>query len=493
MRWCAVNVQAKRVKESLTRSQRREELRAVIALSVPMVVATCTRMLMDVTDYIMVSRLPGEAQQAAMLPGQLFIWTYIVIGLGTVSIVSTFASQALGRQKLSECSAYAWQAVHLAIGFAVAGLGYREVFPALIAAVGHDPAVQAQEMAYCNVAIWTVGPSLAAGALSAFFNGVHRPKITMWAAIEGIAVNLVVSYCLIFGKLGLPQMGIAGAAAGTVVATFYRAVRLGVTMCVGTYNRQFASRSTWRLDWSKLWNLVRVGVPQGAQWFSDVVVWMIFVNVLVGRMFGTAHLIATNTVWQYLRLSFFPAVGVGMALTSLVGKSVGQGDYERAARQARTTMAMVGAYMLALGILFLTARRSLIAAFNAEPEIVAIGASIMVCAAFFQLFDAMGIVYTSALRGAGDTLWPSVMWVVVHWVVLVGGGYVVAVAAPSLGSLGPWMAATALLILGGVLLWWRWRTGKWTKIDIFGEGSARSAERRESASAADLADAVPQA
>ena len=79
------------------RARRREELGSVIAMAVPMVITTCTRMIMDVTDYFMISQLPGDQAQAALLPAQLFLWSYIVIGLGTVSIVATFVSQALGR------------------------------------------------------------------------------------------------------------------------------------------------------------------------------------------------------------------------------------------------------------------------------------------------------------------------------------------------------------------------------------------------------------
>ena len=317
------------------------------------------------------------------------------------------------------------------------------------------------------MAIWSVGPTIAAAGLSAFFNGIHHPKTTMWSAIEGIVVNMVVSYCLIFGKLGLPAMGIAGAAAGTVVATIYRVLRLTLTLCMPSINEKFNSRATWRPDRVKLAGVLRLGVPQGAQWFSDVVVWMIFISVLIGRMFGTDHLIANNAAWQYLRISFMPTIGMGMALTSLIGKAIGQGDPQQAIRQTRMGVGVVLAYMATLSVVFLIWRRELIAFFNTDPEIVTIGASIMICAAVFQVFDGMGIVYTCALRGAGDTAWPSIVFVVSHWTILVGGGYVMAVMFPSWGSIGPWVAGTTLLVLLGFVLWYRWHSRAWMKIDIF--------------------------
>ncbi len=464
--------------EELTADQRRErrrrELRGVVIMAIPMVITTSTRMVMDVTDYFMISRLPDGTAQAALLPAQLFLWTYMVIGMGVVSIVATFASQALGRKRYSDCSAYAWQGLYLAVAFGLLGFAVWPMLPWLVSAVGHDAAVQKLELAYCNVAVWSIGPTIAAAALSGFFNGVHHPKVTMWSAIEGIVINFAVSFCLIFGKLGLPEMGIAGAAAGTVVATFYRSVRLAVTMCLPRFNERFRARETWRIDRGKMVNVLRVGSPQGGQWFSDVVVWMLFVNVLVGRMFGTPHLIATNVAWQYLRISFLPAIGVGMAVTSLVGKAVGQRDHWRAVRETRLAILAVGVYMGLMAAAFLFFGRELIAFFNDQPEIVAIGGGVMICAAVFQVFDGMGMIYTSALRGAGDTLWPSVMFVVSHWLILIGGGFLIAWFLPGLGSLGPWIAASGLLIICGLLLWWRWHVRAWMKIDIFREDEAGS-------------------
>ncbi|MCP4249046.1 MAG: MATE family efflux transporter, partial [bacterium] len=405
--------------------------------------------------------------QAALLPAQLFLWSYIVIGMGIVSIVATFASQALGRERYRDCSAYAWQGLYLSIAFGLLGFAFWPLLPWLVSVIGHEPEVQALELSYCNVAVWSFGPTIAAAALCGFFNGVHHPKVTMWSAIEGIVVNMAVSYCLIFGKLGLPAMGIAGAAAGTVVATCYRCVRLTATMCLPRFHERFHARDTWRLDRGKLMGILRFGAPQGGQWFSDVVVWMLFVNVLVGKLFGTLHLTATNIAWQYLRVSFMPAIGVGMALTSLVGKSIGQNDPQRAVRQTRTTLSICGVYMAALSLVFVLFRRELIGLFNDDPEIVAVGAGLMICAAAFQVFDAMGIIYTSALRGAGDTTWPALLFVISHWVILIGGGGAMAFLAPELGRVGPWMAATILLIFWGLRLWWRWRVGAWKKIDLF--------------------------
>ncbi len=451
---------------TLQRKERRSEIRQVIALSIPVVITTSSRAVMDVVDYLMITRLEMPEAQAAILPAQIIMWSYIILGLGIASMVNTFASQSLGRKEYSECSAYAWQGLYIAVAFGIIGFALIPLLPTLITAIGHDPKVRVLEMAYTRVAVLTVAPTIAANCLGWFFVGVRRPWTTMWSAIEANVVNAVVSLVLIFGYLGFEPMGIAGAAWGTFAAVAYRTIRLGVALVGPSMQRTFSSHKMWRPSWHRLKNLFRVGLPCGLQWLCDVVVWAVFVNVLVGSNFGTTHLIATNTAWQYLRIAFFPTLGVGQALTALVGKSVGAGDPERAMRETRIAALITIGYMGSLSVLYWLKGPELIRLFNSDPEVVKVGGTIMLCAAVFQLFDAIGITYTAALRGAGDTFVPSMFFIISNWVILIGGGWFVATTWPELGSVGPWLAGSSLIVFTGIFLWWRWRSRAWLKIDL---------------------------
>ncbi len=448
------------------RLRRRAEVRNVIAMSIPVVVTTSSRAFMDIVDYMMITRLQADEAQAAILPAQLVMWTYIIVGLGLASMVNTFASQSLGAKRYRDCSAYAWQSLYLAAFFGLVALILRPMVPTLIAAFNHAPEVQALELAYTQIALFTVGPTIAAYGLGNFFVGVHRPWVTMWTAIEANVVNIAVSFVLIFGYLGFEPMGIAGAAWGTLTAVSYRTVRLLLTLVGPSAARTFESRKTWRPSWRRLKGLLRVGLPCSLQWLCDVVVWAIFVNVLVGSRFGTVHLIATNTAWQFMRLAFLPAIGVGQALTALVGKSIGAGDPQRAIRETRIATMITVAYMGTLSLIYWLQGPALIRLFNTDPEVVEIGTSIMICAAVFQLFDAIGITYNSALRGAGDTFVPSMFFIVSNWVIIVGCGWYVATEYPQLGSLGPWLAASGLIVITGLFLWWRWHSRAWMRVDL---------------------------
>ena len=462
----------------------------MIAMSIPVVVTTSSRAMMDVADYIMITRLHVPEAQAAILPAQVIMWSYIIIGLGIASMVNTFASQSLGRGDHKECGAYAWQGLYLALFFGAVGLLVFPFLPALVRGIGHDAAVQVQELAYGRIALLTTAPTIAAAAFGWFFIGIHKPWVTMWSALEANVVNIVVSFVLMFGYLGFEPMGIAGAAWGTMAAVCYRTLRLMVTLLAPSVDKMFHCRVSWRPSWLRLKNLLRVGAPCGAQWFCDVVVWAIFVNVLVGRNFGTVHLIATNTAWQYMRISFLPTMGVGQALTALVGKSIGAGDPQRARREAGFALKITLLYMSTLSVIYVFFGGTLISWFNDAPDVVSIGATIMICTAVFQVFDALSIVYTSALRGAGDTFVPSMFFMVSNWVIIVGGGWAMVRWFPQLESLGPWIAASTLIVVAGIFLWLRWRSGAWMRITLFDtDGDADSDEgagrRRSLVSATD--------
>jgi len=450
-------------------AQRRDELRNVIAMTVPVVITTTSRAMMDVADYVMITGLHSDYAQAAILPAQMVMFTYIVLGMGTVSVVSTFVSQSLGRKKPRECGAYAWQVLYMAGVLGVIGVLLRPVLPHLVALFDHEPGVQVMEVTYARIAMLTVAPTTAAMGLAWYFIGIHRPRVAMWSALEANVVNIGVSLVLIYGNgaMGIEPMGIAGAAWGTLVGVSYRTARLVVSLMTPSMEARFASRSGWKPSWSKLRGLLRVGTPCGLHWVSEVAVWALFVNVLIGTKFGTAHLIATSTAWQYIRLSFMPTVGVGQALTSLVGKSIGAGHRERAIREARTAFVIALAYMGTLSATYLFFGKHLIALFNDNQEVVRIGAQVMICAAVFQLFDAVGITYNAALRGAGDTFWPSVFSVVSNWVLIIGGGWAMACLFPELKYVGPWIAASLLIVAIALFLWFRWHRRGWMKINLF--------------------------
>jgi MATE family multidrug resistance protein len=197
-------------------------------------------------------------------------------------------------------------------------------------------------------------------------------------------------------------------------------------------------------------------------------------TVLAGG-FGSAHMTAGWAAMRFVHVSFMPAVGLSTAATSLVGKHIGEGDKDRAARSAHAAVSLAVLWMSLCALVFVVFRNELTAVFidtdtpvDLAARIRAIGAEIFICAAIFQTLDAVGIVYTGALRGAGDTFIPGLATVILSWVVIVLGGWVMTRVAPGLEATGPWIAATAYIALLGIFVGVRFERGGWRSRGVLG-------------------------
>jgi MATE family multidrug resistance protein len=175
-----------------------------------------------------------------------------------------------------------------------------------------------------------------------------------------------------------------------------------------------------------------------------------------------------------MHLSFMPAVGISSAVAAIVGKRIGEGLPDIAAARARLGLLLGMAYVTCCAAVMVAFREPLVAIFAGGPDtppdkiavIVTIGARLMICAAFFQTMDAVGVVCTGALRGAGDTVWPGVVTFFLSWVFIIGGGAAFIVLTPQLESLGPWIGAAIYIVIFGVTMLLRWESGRWRHMSV---------------------------
>ncbi len=444
----------------------RRELRLLLLIAGPNIASTLAESLLSIVDYAIVSQL-GPAAQAAVSSGAMVYFSVFGLMLGIMVCVTTVVSQSLGAGRLRDCSAYAWQGVWLALAFGAVGFAVWPMIPTLFEWVGHEPAVRAMEIDYTRIRFLSLGAAGASVALSHYFIGIHHPRYSAITVVGANVLNAVLSYGLVLGKWGLPAMGVAGAAVGTVIATVVRMGWLLAVMCFHPRVGQFDARRTWRMNTEKMRRLVAVGLPAGIAFVLDIGAWATFLTVVIGR-FGTIHLAATATCWRFLELSFMPAVGIGSAVCTLVGRAIGEGRPRLARRRARMGTGLNMIYMGAMAAVLVFLGEPIMRLFSDNPEVIAVGVGVFVLAAVYQVFDAVAITYSHALRGAGDTRWPAVVGATQAWTLMIGGGLWIAHARPELGSMGPWAFATLFVLVIGVTLWARWRFGPWETLDVIG-------------------------
>jgi MATE family multidrug resistance protein len=223
------------------------------------------------------------------------------------------------------------------------------------------------------------------------------------------------------------------------------------------------------LDWRPRRDLMRalltVGVPSGVQVVAEVVAWTLF-TVWIVALFDPATMAANNYTFRFMSVSFMPIYGLSTAVTALVGRYIGMGRPDLAARRAHLGFAVAAAYTIACGALFYFGRWWLMGLFSTNPQILRAGGMLLVFAAAYQFFDALYIMYNGALRGAGDTFVPAVATGVLCWGITVLGGYAVARWLPALGVAGPWSAAMTYGVILGVLMLVRFNRGRWKLIRL---------------------------
>jgi len=448
--------------------------RELLMLALPIIGLTVSRMLMSFVDFVMVSWLGTDAQ-AAISPAALLVFAIGCVGMGVATAVQTFVSQADGRGRPHEAGAYAWQSLYLAGALALVvgpAAATTSVWCGGLARVaGHPEQIIPLEIEYVRLGLWSVVVGVVTVGLEGFFNGIQRPRVALVAALVALAINTFGNWVLIFGHLGFPRLGIAGAAVATVVGFVARTAVLVVAMLDRSIDARYGTRRSLAPQWDKIKGLLRVGGPTAVQWLLDLGSWVAFLGWIMPG-FGLVAMAATNIGLQLLHLSFMPAIGVGIALCSQVGFAIGQGRMHEARLRTRVALRLTVGYMGAAGVLFLLARGPLIAVFNSDPAVVAAGGVVLLWSAIFQVFDAMGITYMNALRGAGDTRFAAVLMAVCCWGVFIGGGLATARLLPQWGISGPWGMCTLYIVLVGVVLWWRWRGAAWQRIRLFEQGAA---------------------
>jgi len=439
----------------------------VLRLAAPSVLNTASFTLMQFVDGVMVSRVGHEALSAQMVGG-ITAFTPMCFFIGLLSCVSTFAAQNLGAGRKERAARYGWQGLWLAWGAALAGMAILlPAAPWIFALFGHEPHVTALETQYFRILVAGGGFSLSVTALGSFFMGVHRPKLPLVAGICGNAVNLVAAYVLIFGALGLPRLGLMGAAVGSVIGTAVQALIMFGFFAVGRYAREYEARRQWRPAWRAMLDLARIGAPAGGMFITDILMWTIFMGKIIGT-FGTEALTATAILNRYWHLCFMPAIGVSTAVTATVGRYCGARQPHLAWRRAHAGLLLIEGYMVTAGIVIWLARDPLVAFFNKPPDPVvqSVATSAVIFILICQAFDALNVTFIGALRGAGDTLWPGIVQTALGYGLGLGASALVAYERPEWGMLGPWAAASAYVMLLGLVMWVRFLRGKWRTMTV---------------------------
>lgn len=456
-------------------------LKEMLTIAAPTVVTMTSYTVMQFIDAQMVLRIgPEPVYVSAQGNGGMLAWLIIAIMLGLTGVVNSYVSQNLGAGKPREGAAYAWNAVWLSVaGWVVLMLPMIFLCPMIFRMLGHDETLLGFETEYAQIMLFGGLFTTTSRALGHYFYGMHKPMTVMVAVLTANAVNVLANWVLIFGHWGVPAMGVAGAAFGTVIGGLVELVIPFAVFVGPRYAREFSTRVAWRPSLRHIRDINRIGWPGALMFFNDMVCWgylMIGLIPMAAKAAGQDPIVANTAGWiglRYMHVSFMPTVGLSIALTAIVGKCMGMNRPELAASRTWLGMRLGLTYMGVCAVVFFVFREQLVAFFidkETPPDeravLIAIGSQVMIAAALFQLFDAIAILLSGALRGAGDTIWPGIATILCSWICIVGGGHLLIWLMPHLGGVSPWIGGAAFIISLGSALLFRFIRGKWKSMRL---------------------------
>jgi MATE family multidrug resistance protein len=434
----------------------------VALLAFPIVLTQLSQTAMHVVDSIFVGRL-GAAELGALGFAGIWLWTVASVFNGLATGVQTFVSQHHGAGDEKACGGWLWQGIYAAAPMAALGLfGFAAVADPLWSALGTTPEIQRHALDYLHTRPIGLTGLVLWGSLAAFFRGLGKTRTPLVATIVANLTNAVLAYGLVFGKLGLPAWGIAGAGVATSIAEWVGVAVLAIALSRQRVKERFATRPV-RPDARAIRRFLRTGAPIGGQWFLDMAAFAIF-TTLVAQM-GTAAMAATQATISLLSVSFMQAIGIGLATTTLVGRYKGATDLAAAVRSYHSALKLALALAGLVAALFVLAPEMLARLYTSDAEVLRLARPLFALAAAFQLFDALQIVAGGALRGAGDTRWPFLVQTLLAWLLRLPLVWLFAFVLEG-GVVGAWYAEFGFVLALAAVLGWRLRSGAWKAVRI---------------------------
>jgi MATE family multidrug resistance protein len=438
----------------------RAEARATVALATPLVLTNLAQALIPATDVVLLGRAGPQALAAGALGVNLYN-ACMIFGVGVMIAASPMMAKALGqrahnvRDVRRTVRQSLWAAVALVVPFWLL-LWHAE---AALLLFRQDPALSRQAAELVRPMMFGMLPLFVYQVLKSFVSALERPGWAFAVGALAVVTNAVLNYALIFGRFGLPALGLFGAGLGSTISNSVMALGLAIVV---TRHRRFRRYRLfgrfWRADWARFAHVWRLGFPIAVTLGMEVTIFnaAVFLMGLIGAAELAAHAVAI----QIATLCFMVPLGIGQATTVRVGLAYGRQDRIGVARAGWAAFAVTMAFMLFPATLMLAGPRLLVGLFMdadapANAHVVHLAVAFLTVAALFQLVDGAQAVGAGMLRGIHDTTMPMAFAAIGYWVIGFGTAILFGFRL-GWGGVGIWIGLAAGLATAAVLIMRRW-------------------------------------
>ena len=445
----------------------------MLAIALPMVASQSCDTVMIFTGRLFLSKLHPEFMNAAM-GGGLTVFMMMSFFIGLTGYSSALVAQYLGAGRKQDCAKVITQAAIISFIAYLPVLACAPLVCRMFAFMGISPDQLGPQKIYFNIMLYGMIISLLRTCLSCFFSGIGKTKVIMVSSLTAMLVNVALGYVLIFGKLGMPALGITGAGYAVILGGLS-----GLLILTGAYFspknwKEFSLSASFRFDLDVIRKLLHFGTPTGLELFLTIVAFngMVLLFHSHGLVTATAATIMLN--WDLV--SFVPLVGLEIAVTSMVGRFMGAGRPDIAHKAVMAGLKIGCVYSAVIFILFVGCPQALIGVFRPTAasdvftQAFPTALFMLRMASLYVLVEAMLIVFLGALRGAGDTFWAMGISVAIHWLMVVG--LFLALRVFHLSAEAGWTFVVAIFLLLFFLVYLRYRSGQWRSIKVVEQSPA---------------------
>ncbi|WP_432768204.1 MAG: MATE family efflux transporter [Sphingopyxis sp.] len=438
----------------------RAEFRATLALAWPLILTNLTMSLIGATDVLMVGWL-GPTELAASSLGFNLSMLLAIFGMGLVTGASPLMASEIGRFRHSvrDIRRTFRQTLWLVAMLSVPLLVILWNTGAILTLLGQDARLSALAQDYIRAYMWSIPLFLVTLAFRNFLAALERPLWSLIVGVVGVLGNILFNYSLIFGKFGMPALGIVGAGVGSVLTNM---VMIALMVVVVYRDRRFRRYHLlgrwWRSDWPRFAQMTRIGTPIAISHAFEAGVFTAAV-MLMGWI-STAAVAAHAVALQLASLTFMVPMGLAQAATVRVGIGHGRGDAAHIRRAGWTSFVMGTGFMAAMALIMLAIPGPLAGLFidrsdPANAEVADLAVSFLIVAALFQVADGAQVVGQGMLRGLQDTFVPMLFALLGYWVIGIGVGAWLAFER-DWGGVGIWTGLAVGLGIVAVLMVTRW-------------------------------------
>ncbi|MDU0372385.1 MATE family efflux transporter [Hymenobacter endophyticus] len=435
----------------MSRSAFRAHLIPTLSLAYPVMLSQLGHVLVNVCDSMVVGQT-GKIPLAAVSLSVNVSTVVMMLGLGTTMGITPLVAAADGRRDVPLLGRLlvngVWLSVLAGIVLALFGL----LVPFILPHLNQPAPVVELATPWVRVMFLSFLPLMVFQGFKQFAEGLGLTRQAMLLSVQANVLNAVLCYGLVFGKLGMPEMGMMGAAWATFIARVLMAILMAAYVLLAVRLRPYRQAAALNLlpDAAGLRRLLGLGAPIGVQMTFEMGAFS-FAGLMMGWLGITqqaAHQIAINVA----SVTYMAASGIAAAATIRVGKYMGAQDGVGARQAGFMAYLITFAFMSLMGLVLILARHHIPQYYNHDPAVVKQAAGLLLIAAAFQISDGVQVVGLGALRGLEDVKVPSVVALLAYWVVALPLGYVLGFRL-GWGATGVWIGLlTGLTLVAGVLL-----------------------------------------